>query len=41
MSMLTMSPSVSTVESGMPWQITSLTLVHNDFGKAGPRAEPG
>ena len=32
-SRLTMSPSRSTVESGMPWQITSLTLVHRDFGK--------
>ena len=23
----------STVESGMPWQITSFTEVHSDFGK--------
>ncbi len=28
-----MSPSSRTVESGMPWQMTSLTLVHSDFGK--------
>ena len=33
MSMFTMSPSWTTVLSGMPWQITSLTLVHSDFGK--------
>ena len=33
MSMLTMSPSSSTVSSGMPWQITSLTELHSDFGK--------
>ena len=33
MSMLTMSPSSSTRASGMPWQTTSLTLVHSDFGK--------
>ena len=31
MSTFTMSPSSSTVLSGMPWQMTSLTLVHNDF----------
>ena len=31
-SQLTMSPSFRTVESGMPWQITSLTLVHSDLG---------
>ena len=31
--MLTMSPSSSAAESGMPWQMTSLTLVHSDFGK--------
>ena len=31
--MLTMSPSASTVESGMPWQMTSLTEVHSDLGK--------
>ena len=37
-SQFTMSPSFRTVESGMPWQMTSLTLVHSDFGK-GP-AEP-
>ena len=33
MSMFTMSPSSTTVLSGMPWQTTSLTEVHNDFGK--------
>ena len=33
MSMLTMSPSSSGRLSGMPWQITSLTDVHSDFGK--------
>lgn len=33
-SRLMMSPSRSTVESGMPWQMTSLTEVHNDLGKA-------
>ena len=33
MSMFTMSPSTSAVESGMPWQTTSFTLVHSDFGK--------
>jgi hypothetical protein len=32
-STLMMSPSSSTVESGMPWQITSLRLVQQDFGK--------
>ena len=31
--MLTMSPSWITVESGMPWQMTSLRLVQHDFGK--------
>ena len=31
--MLTMSPSSITRESGMPWQITSLTLEHSDLGK--------
>ena len=31
--MLTMSPSWMTVESGMPWQMTSLRLVQQDFGK--------
>ena len=30
--MFTMSPSWSTVVSGMPWQMTSLTEVHSDFG---------
>ena len=34
MSMFTMSPSWTTVESGMPWQITSLREVQSDFGKA-------
>ena len=29
MSMLMMSPSSSTVSSGMPWQITSLSEVHD------------
>ena len=33
MSMLTMSPSSSAGESGMPWQMTSLTDVHSDLGK--------
>ena len=33
MSMLTMSPSSSGRLSGMPWQTTSLTEVHSDFGK--------
>ncbi|CAM5545398.1 hypothetical protein SGLAM104S_07177 [Streptomyces glaucescens] len=28
-----MSPSRRTVESGIPWQITSLTDVHSDLGK--------
>jgi hypothetical protein len=32
-SMLMMSPSCSARESGIPWQITSLTLVHTLFGK--------
>ena len=31
-STLTMSPSASRRESGIPWQITSLTDVHTDFG---------
>ncbi len=31
--MLTMSPSSITVESGMPWQMTSLSDVQHDFGK--------
>ena len=32
--MLTMSPSRSTSSGeGMPWQTTSLTEVHTDFGK--------
>ncbi len=31
-SQFTMSPSWSTVESGIPWQMTSFTLVHSDFG---------
>ena len=30
--MLTMSPSLITVSSGMPWQMTSLSEVHSDFG---------
>jgi hypothetical protein len=33
MSMLTMSPSATTVSSGMPWQITSFSEVHSDLGK--------
>jgi hypothetical protein len=33
MSMLTMSPSSTTRLSGMPWQMTSLTLEHSDLGK--------
>ena len=33
MSMLTMSPSSTRRLSGMPWQMTSLTLEHSDFGK--------
>ena len=32
--MLTMSPSSSRRLSGMPWQMTSLTLVHSDLGNA-------
>jgi hypothetical protein len=32
-STLTMSPSSITVESGMPWQTTSLSEVQQDFGK--------
>src|SRR5439155_4025993 len=32
-STLMMSPSARTVESGMPWQITSLSEVQQDFGK--------
>ena len=32
-STLMMSPSSITVESGMPWQITSLSEVQQDFGK--------
>jgi hypothetical protein len=32
MSMLTMSPSRITVSSGMPWQMTSFSEVHSDFG---------
>ena len=32
-STLMMSPSWITVESGMPWQMTSLRLVQQDFGK--------
>lgn len=32
MSMLTMSPSSNGVSSGMPWQITSLSDVHDDLG---------
>ena len=31
--MLTMSPSSTTRLSGMPWQITSLTLEQSDLGK--------
>ena len=30
--MLTMSPSEMTVESGMPWQMISLSEVQQDFG---------
>ena len=33
MSTFTMSPSSTTRLSGMPWQTTSLTLVHSDLGK--------
>ena len=32
MSMLTMSPSLISVSSGIPWQITSFSEVHSDFG---------
>ena len=32
-SMFTMSPSSTTVESGMPWQMTSFSEVQHDFGK--------
>ncbi len=32
MSMLMMSPSSSTVSSGMPWQTTSLIELQSDFG---------
>ena len=32
MSRLTMSPSSSGRMSGMPWQITSFTLVQHDLG---------
>ena len=32
MSTLTMSPSLTTVSSGMPWQMTSFSEVHSDFG---------
>ena len=32
-SMLTMSPSRSARSSGIPWQMTSFTDVHTDFGK--------
>ena len=32
MSTLTMSPSMITVSSGIPWQMTSLSEVHSDFG---------
>ena len=32
MSTLTMSPSPITVSSGIPWQITSFSEVHSDFG---------
>ena len=34
MSTLTMSPSMITVESGMPWQMTSLRLVQQRLGEA-------
>ena len=33
-SQLTMSPSCSTRSSGIPWQMTSFTEVHSDFGIA-------
>ena len=32
MSIFTMSPSFMTVSSGMPWQMTSFSDVHRDFG---------
>ena len=32
MSMLMMSPSISTVSSGIPWQMTSLSDVQLDLG---------
>ena len=32
MSILTMSPSWTTVESGIPWQMHSLSELHSDFG---------
>ena len=32
-SMFTMSPSLRARESGMPWQMHSLTEVHTDLGK--------
>ena len=35
MSTLTMSPSSSSVLSGMPWQMTSLTEVHSDLANGG------
>ncbi len=41
MSTLTMSPSSMTVESGMPWQMTSLIEVHSDLGNGGRPAAPG
>ena len=31
--MLTISPSLSARESGMPWQMTSSTEVQHDLGK--------
>ncbi len=31
--MLRMSPSWTTVLSGMPWQMTSFSDEHRDFGK--------
>ena len=31
--MLRMSPSWTTVVSGMPWQMTSFNDEHSDFGK--------
>ena len=36
MSMLTMSPLLSTRSLGMPWQTTWLTEVQIDFGNGGP-----